>query len=48
MDSLLLVHAGVCLVIEDVEKVNNELMVKMAEPKGKVVGSDKLFQKEHK
>ena len=48
LDSLQIVHAGVCSVIEDVEKVNNELMVKMAELKGKVVASNKLFQKEHK
>ncbi|PWA79699.1 protein Networked (NET), actin-binding (NAB) domain-containing protein [Artemisia annua] len=49
LDSLQVVHAGVCLVIEDVETANNELMVKivkMAELKGKVVGSEKLYQKE--
>nr|GEX65086.1 KIP1-like protein [Tanacetum cinerariifolium] len=48
LDSLQVVHAEVCSVVEDVEKVNNELMLKMAELKGKVAGSDKLFQKEHK
>ena len=45
LDSLQVVYAGVCSVIEDVQKANNELMLKMAELKGKVVRSDKLYQK---
>nr|GEV70803.1 hypothetical protein [Tanacetum cinerariifolium] len=39
LDSLQVVHAEVCSVVEDVEKVNNELMLKMAELKGKVADS---------
>ncbi|GKB44276.1 hypothetical protein Tco_0889218, partial [Tanacetum coccineum] len=42
----LTMHEGVRSLVDDVDKVNNELTLKMAKLKEKVKGSAKLFQKE--
>ncbi|PWA98312.1 KIP1-like protein [Artemisia annua] len=48
LNSLQDVHVGVRSLVDDVDKVNNELTLKMAELNEKVKGSEKLFQKEEK
>ncbi|PWA26097.1 protein kinase-like domain-containing protein [Artemisia annua] len=48
LNSLQAVHVGVRLLVDDVDKVNNELTLKMAELNEKAKGSAKLFQKEEK
>ncbi|GJY50160.1 hypothetical protein Tco_0440116 [Tanacetum coccineum] len=46
LNSLQAMHDGVRSLVDDVDNVNNELTLKMAELKKKVKGSAKLFQKE--
>ncbi|PWA98314.1 hypothetical protein CTI12_AA021270 [Artemisia annua] len=48
LNALQAVHVGVRSLVDDVDKVNNELTLKMAELNEKVKGSAKLFQKEEK
>nr|GEU90255.1 KIP1-like protein [Tanacetum cinerariifolium] len=48
LNSLQAVHVGVRSLVDDVDKVNNELTLKMAELNEKVKDSGKLFQKEEK
>ncbi|PWA42627.1 protein kinase-like domain-containing protein [Artemisia annua] len=48
LNSLQAMHVGVRLLVDDVDKVNNELTLKMAELNEKAKGSAKLFQKDEK